>query len=80
MTTTKNISLNAFLKTRQGELAVAAFVGVRSTDPALLFQCRENANHWMPVSVRRTWKLSDLVAVALRVDAAGVYRAVEVAQ
>lgn len=78
MTTTK-VSLAAFLKTPHGRCAVASFVGVHESDPALLFQCRANAIDWMPCSVLRDWGLSDLIKAALQVDAAGVWRAKEVA-
>jgi SRSO17 transposase len=73
MTTTK--SLIRFLGTRNGQRAVAAFVNVRSTDPALDAQARETALHFCPVRSARNWTVADLIAAAIVVLPSGVYAA-----
>ena len=72
-TATSTKSLARFLNTRNGQLAVAAFVGVRSTDPTLLMEAAEVALHWCPAV--RNWSLGDLIREALVVRPSGVYAA-----
>jgi hypothetical protein len=74
-TSTPTKSLIRFLGTRHGQRAVAAFVGVRSTDPALDAQARETALHFCPLRSTRNWTLADLVDAALVVLPSGVYAA-----
>ncbi len=78
MTTTAKKSITRFLSTRNGQRAVAAFVGVRSTDPALDAQARETALHFCPVRSARNWTLGDLIAAAIVVLPSGVYAPKEV--
>lgn len=75
--TTTNKSLLRFLRTKSGQRCVAAYVGVRSTDPALHAQATELALHWAPNRELRSWTMADLRDAALRVDGADVYRARE---
>lgn len=76
MNTTAKKSLTRFLDTRNGQRAVAAFVGVRSTDPAARMQAADVALHWCP-SVRN-WSLGDLIAATLVIRPSGLYAAKEV--
>lgn len=76
MTTNAKKSLSRFLSTRNGERAVAAFVGVRSTDPQARMQAADVALHFCPGI--RNWSLGDLIREALVVRASGVYAAREV--
>ena len=75
MTTTK--SLIRFLATRNGQLAVACFINVRSTDPALRMAARIDASSYCPM--RRNWTMSDLIDAALTIRPSGLYAAKEVA-
>jgi hypothetical protein len=78
MTTNAKKSLTRFLNSRNGQRAVAALVGVRSTDPALDAQARETALHFCPVRSARNWTLANLVDAAIVVLPSGVYAAKEV--
>lgn len=69
-----------FLRTYSGRNAVAAYVGVRATDPALAQQARENALFWCTGADRRQWTLRDLEEHALIVRQSGLWAAREVAK
>lgn len=76
-TNTISDALRRFLETEAGNRTIAAYVGVRSTDPAAMAQATENAAFFAPALNLRSWSLADLRRAALRVDRAGVYRAIE---
>lgn len=69
-------ALTRFLATRNGQRAVAAFIGVRSTDPASRMQAADVALHWCPAV--RNWSLGDLIAATLVIRPSGVYEAKKV--
>ena len=71
-------TLSDFLATPNGQRAVAAMVGVRSTDPALDAQARYLALHWLPRRELRSWTLGDLIDASLVIGPAGTYAAKEV--
>lgn len=75
MTMTAQKSLTRFLSTSNGQRAIAAYVGVRSTDPALVAQATATAEYFAPGAHARKWTMADLRAAALRIDGAGVYAA-----
>lgn len=78
MTTNAKKSLTRFLDTRNGQRAVAAFVGVRSTDPVAVAQATETAEFFAPAHAARKWTMQDLRYVALVTMPSGVYAAKEV--
>lgn len=73
-------SLRTFLGTVPGHRVVCAYVGVRSTDPAAMERATQTALYFAPLRSARSWTLADLRAAAMRVDGAGVLRAMEVAR
>lgn len=69
-------SLARFLSTLSGQLAVACFIGVRSTNHFLRTTARANASLFCPR--KRNWTISDLIDEALTILPSGVYAAKEV--
>lgn len=78
MTTNGKKNLTRFLKTRNGDRAVAAFVGIRSTDPVAVAQAAETAEYFAPGWMARGWTMADLRYATLTVLPSGVYAAKEV--
>lgn len=69
-------SLTRFLSTRNGQLAVACFVGVRAANHLFRTVARVNASEYCPK--KRNWTMSDLIDAALTIRPSGVYAAKEV--
>lgn len=78
--TAKNKSLRGFLRTRAGELASCAWVGVRDADSDAMWHAQQNAAYWAPLACNRPWTLRELREAALALDARGVWVAKQVAQ